>query len=232
MSHVLHRPLLLLSMLGTGLFLHAQTTPGSQRALRLGDRAYRQGDLPAAVQQYERTKEEAQGAYNLGNAYYKMDSAALAQRSYESAAAMAKSRQDQARAYHNLGNSYLKQGLAKEAVQAYKEALKREPGDADTRYNLAYAQKKLRQEEEKQDQDKDKKEQDDQQKDNKEQDPKDPKKDDQKGPDGKPRPKPGQIDEKDAQRMLDAMQQQEKETQEKLREQVPVRPRTPIDKDW
>ena len=53
---------------------------------------------------------------------------------------------------------------------------------------------------------------------------------------GKNQPKqqqqPGQISEQDAQRILDALQQQEKNTQEKAREKLRVRAKLPIEKDW
>ncbi len=45
--------------------------------------------------------------------------------------------------YHNLGNSYLAQKKYQEAVDAYKNALRRNPGDEQTRENYIYARKKL-----------------------------------------------------------------------------------------
>ena len=133
------------------------------RSLRKGNSAYEKGDLKDAVTNYSGAAKDERGMFNLGNAYYRQDSTALAQRTYENAASMAKGAPAQARAYHNLGNSWMRQGNYQEAANAYKEALKRTPDDDDTRYNLAYAQKKLAQQQQQQqnkDQNKDQKDQD------------------------------------------------------------------------
>jgi Ca-activated chloride channel family protein len=48
-----------------------------------------------------------------------------------------------AKVYHNLGNTLLQQGKYQESIDAYKKALKADPKDMDTKYNLEYARKKL-----------------------------------------------------------------------------------------
>lgn len=233
--------LLLAGTLLTGA-ARSQTNDDAKRAIRLGNEAYRKGDLGTAAEQYGRASTDRHGAFNLGNTLYRTDSTAAAQRAFETAAALAQGADEQARAYHNLGNSWMARQQYKEAINAYKEALKRAPRNEDTRYNLAYAQKKLAQQQQQQDKkdDKDGKDKEQQQ----DQQDKDPKKDEQgkqeEPKENKENPKepqerkqrPGQIDPKDAERMLDAMQQQEKDTQQKAREKVRVKPRTPIEKDW
>ena len=215
------------------------------RSLRKGNSAYEKGDLKNAITDYSGAAKDERGMFNLGNAYYRQDSVALAQRTYENAASMAKGAPAQARAYHNLGNSWMRQGKYQEAVNAYKEALKRTPGDGDTRYNLAYAQKKLaqQQQQQKKDQNKDQKDQGDQKQDqqNKDQQDKDQQKKDDQQKDGQPKddqdkkqqpPQQQRIDPQDAQRMLDAAQQQEKEVQDKVRRIMQPKPAAPTDKDW
>src|SRR5206468_3608466 len=67
------------------------------------------------------------------------------------------------KAYHNLGNSLLKSKKYPESIDAFKNALKSNPSDNDTRYNLAYAQSMLKEEQQKkqqQQQNKDQKDQD------------------------------------------------------------------------
>ena len=49
-----------------------------------------------------------------------------------------------ANVYHNLGNTMMEQQKYKEAAEAYKEALRNNPTDAETRYNLVYALEKLK----------------------------------------------------------------------------------------
>jgi Ca-activated chloride channel homolog len=196
------------------------------RAIRKGNEAYAKGDAASAIANYEKARGDRRGSFNLGNAYYRQDSVRDAQNAFEAASSLAKDPKEQSRAFHNLGNSWLKQQKWQEAVNAYKQALKREPNDDDTRYNLAYAQKKLAQEQ-KDDKNKDK---DKDKEDQKDQEQKQPEQGDQKDP--KQQQKPGQMDKQDAERMLDAMQQEEKNTQEKAREKMKVRVKKPIDKDW
>ena len=47
-----------------------------------------------------------------------------------------------ARLNHNLGNAYMQQKKYQKAIEAYKESLRRNPSDEKTRYNLALAMKK------------------------------------------------------------------------------------------
>ena len=54
---------------------------------------------------------------------------------------------ERANIYHNLGNSLLKEQKIKEAIESYKNALRTNPNDEDTRYNLVYAQQMLKQQE-------------------------------------------------------------------------------------
>ncbi|MBK8414246.1 MAG: tetratricopeptide repeat protein [Bacteroidetes bacterium] len=60
---------------------------------------------------------------------------------------------EKASSYHNLGNSMVKAQKYAESIDAYKKALKLNPADNDTRYNLAYAQAMLRKQQEQQQQD-------------------------------------------------------------------------------
>ncbi|MEO5584670.1 MAG: tetratricopeptide repeat protein [Flavobacteriales bacterium] len=217
------------------------------RSLRKGNSAYEKGDLKNAITDYSGAAKDERGMFNLGNAYYRQDSVALAQRTYENAASMAKGAPAQARAYHNLGNSWMRQGKYQEALNAYKEALKRTPNDDDTRYNLAYAQKKLAQQQQQQkqqnkDQNKDQKDQDKQKQDqqSKDQQDKDQQKKDDQQKDGQPKDdqdkkqqqQQERINPQDAQRMLDAAQQQEKEVQDKVRRAMQPKPAAPTEKDW
>jgi tetratricopeptide (TPR) repeat protein len=212
---------LMLCAIAVACGAHAQQ---ADRAIREGNSAYRAKDLQKAIQRYGQAQADPRGAFNLGNAHYRLDSVAQAQRNFEAASTLAKDPAAQARAFHNLGNSWMKQQKWQEAINAYKQSLKRMPDDDETRYNLAYAQKKLQEEKNKDKQDQQKDQNKDQQQQQQQQQPKQQDQQQQK--------QPGQIDKQDAQRMLDAMQQQEKNTQEKAREKMRVRVKKPIEKDW
>lgn len=79
------------------------------------------------------------GAYNLGNAYYNAElyDEALA-RLLE--AARKGTKLEKHRAYHNIGNVLMQDKQCKKAVEAYKNALRNDPKDEESRYNLAIAQ--------------------------------------------------------------------------------------------
>lgn len=84
--------------------------------------------------------------YNLGNSLYRQERYEEAGKAFESVAKNKSSSKDlRERAYHNYGNSLLKQEKYKESIDAYKEALKLNPKDMDTKYNLEYARKKMMQ---------------------------------------------------------------------------------------
>lgn len=76
--------------------------------------------------------------YNLGNAYYKsnlFDEALM--RLTE--AAKTGNKDEKHKAYHNIGNILMNNKDCKKAVEAYKNALRNNPADDETRYNLALA---------------------------------------------------------------------------------------------
>lgn len=190
--------------------------------IREGNELYNKGLYKEAAAKYAIAlgiKKDYLAAYlNEGNALYKQDSLSAAADKFELAAGMATDSLLKARAYHNLGNAHLKAGKYEEALDAYKNALRNNPNDQDTRYNLAYTQgliKKQPPQDQKNDQqnkdndkDKDKKggnnndpKKDDQIKDDKGQkndQPKDPKPGEKGNPEDAQKPKDQQKEEKNA----------------------------------
>jgi tetratricopeptide (TPR) repeat protein len=79
------------------------------------------------------------GTYNLGNAYYKSGLYDEAMSRHIQAAESATTKKEKHRAFHNIGNALMKQNLCKDAVEAYKNALRNDPKDEETRYNFALA---------------------------------------------------------------------------------------------
>ena len=130
--------------------------------------------------------------YNMGNNYYRNKKYAEGMSRYIQAAEVAQSKSEKHQAYHNLGNAFYQQKDYKKAVEAYKNALRNDPTDEETRYNLALAKK----EEEKNgggggdDQKDDQKDKGEDQKD------KEGDGDDKKGDDGKPKDSGDEGDEK------------------------------------
>jgi len=79
------------------------------------------------------------GTYNLGNAYYESGLYDEALLRHMEAATSASSKNDRHRAFHNIGNALMKQNLCQEAVEMFKNALRNDPTDEETRYNFALA---------------------------------------------------------------------------------------------
>ena len=123
----------------------------------------------------DKNDKNAVAKYNLGNAYYKEAKTDNALQRYLQAQKVAKTKPEKHKAFHNLGNTFMKQKKYEEAIEAYKNALRNNPTDNETRYNLALAKKLL--EDDKKNQDPDKNNQNNQNKDqdkqNKDQDKKD-----------------------------------------------------------
>lgn len=107
--------------------------------------------------------------YNLGNQYYKKNSMGEAFSRFKEAGEIATAKPEKHQAYHNLGNVFMNRKDYANAVEAYKQALRNNPNDEETRYNLALAKEMLKkQQNENKDNKKDDKEKD-QNQDNKDQ---------------------------------------------------------------
>ena len=81
--------------------------------------------------------------YNLGTAYYGKEKNAEAMLRFKQAATSATTKTDKHLAFHNLGNTFMNEKKYTEAVEAYKNALRNNPNDEETRYNLALAKEML-----------------------------------------------------------------------------------------
>ena len=82
---------------------------------------------------------KATGSYNLGNAYYKNSKNEEALSRFVNAAKVATTKPQAHQAFHNLGNALMNQKEYSGAVEAYKNALRNNPSDDQSRYNLALA---------------------------------------------------------------------------------------------
>tara|TARA_B100000683_G_scaffold207847_2_gene201841 strand:+ start:26767 stop:27669 length:903 start_codon:yes stop_codon:yes gene_type:complete len=87
--------------------------------------------------------ESIEAQYNLANSKYNQQDYVGAITDYENLIPQLKAKHQKAKAYHNLGNAYLKNQRAEEAIEAFKNALRNNPADEDSRYNLAYAKRMM-----------------------------------------------------------------------------------------
>jgi tetratricopeptide (TPR) repeat protein len=227
-----------------------------------GNQLVSEDNYVAAEKEYRKAISEqptnVAGTYNLGNAYYKKGNFDEALYRQQQVVKNATSKADKHKAFHNIGNILMKNKQCKEAVEAYKNALRNDPSDEETRYNLGLAkecadQQKDNNKDENKDKDKDNKEENkdenkdkqDQNKDNqdkKEGDdkkddegkPKDEKKDEGQGDEKKEQqqPQPGQLSPQQIKNLLEAMNNQEQKTQEKINAEKTKGIKVKTDKDW
>ncbi|HKB45273.1 MAG TPA: tetratricopeptide repeat protein [Chitinophagaceae bacterium] len=214
--------------------------------VKKGNDLYQQQKYKDAEDNYRKSVEKKtqniEGNFNLGDALYKQKKFTDASEHFNKLAGSANNKTLTAAAYHNLGNSFLENKKLEESIDAYKKALLNNPKDDETRYNLAYAQEKLKkqqQQQNKQNKDnknqnnknQDKKNQDDKNKDNKSQDNKNQ---DNKNQDKKDQQQqqPDKISKEDAERMLEALNNDEKQTQDKLKNKKLKGEKAHITKDW
>lgn len=188
------------------------------RALTNGNEGFNHKNYVSAEGSYRiansKDPKKATADYNLGNALYRQKLNSEAETAYARAIKTAQTKEQKHQAYHNLGNAYMKAKNYKAAEEAYKNALRNNPKDDETRYNYAVAKKTNK---ENPDQNKDDKDQD---KDNKDQN-KDKKdnKGDNKEQDEQPQTpeqKKQQQSKEQIDRLLDAVNRDEKAVQQRL----------------
>ena len=216
-----------------------------------GNNQYKNKDFAGAEKEYSKAliknKDSYKGSFNLGDAYYKQGKYEEATNQFQQLTHRATSKDSLAKAYHNLGNALLKSRKYQESIDAYKNALKNSPNDEDTRYNLSYAQQMIReqqQQQKKQDKDnkdkknKDKKEQQKEKNKDKKDDQNKEKEEDQEDKDKnkdrkeEQKPEPNKISKEDAKRILDALQNDEKNIQNKVKKDKTKGVQVQIEKDW
>jgi len=219
--------------------------------IREGNRNYDKKKFNESETSYrkaqEKNKEAFEPSFNIGDALYKQGKYTEAANQFESITEHKLKDMDLANVYHNLGNSFLNEKKFKESIDAYKNALRKNPNDKETKYNLSYAMKMLQQQQQNKDknQDKNKDKNKDQKKDQnkdqdkKEQDKKDQEKKEQNKQDQKsqqqnqPQNQQKQgISKEDAQRILQSLQNDEKQLLEKVKRQQAVKSKKTTAKDW
>ena len=228
----------------------------ARKFVREGNKLYHQKNYTDASVAYKKALEKnssyKKATYNLGNALYQNNLNKEAAEQYSLAIKDAKDKLEVSEGYHNIGNAMMKEKNYKAAIDAYKNSLRNNPNDDESRYNLAVAQKLDKDEENKEkgddkNKDKDKKDKNkDQNKDKKDgddKDKKDPKKDgdnkdDKKNKDpkkdkkDKPKPQPGKMSPQQIKQLLESLNNEEKKTQKKLNAKKAKGPKVKQEKDW
>ena len=174
--------------------------------------------------------------FNLADAVYKQNRFDEAAGKFSELAEQMTNPVEKARAYHNLGNSQLMNQKIDESIESYKKALRQNPTDLETKYNLAYAQllknqQQQQQNQQNQDQNKDQK-QDQEQQQNQDQQNKDQNKDQQQQNQQQQQAQ-NKISKDNAEQLLQALQNDEKNIQDKVKKiQAAEAKRQKVEKEW
>lgn len=205
--------------------------------VRRGNREYRKQNFTEAEVDYRRgleaNKDSYEAHYNLGDALFKQDKYAEAQTEFETAAKMLDRKEDKerfAKAMHNIGNCNFAQQQYDKAVAAYQDALRANPKDNDTRYNLVKAMELLQQQQQQQQQNKDQQKQDQQQQQQQQEQQDQQQQEQQQQEQEQQQQNENQMDKETAEQILQALEQDEQDTQEKMQRQQGKKRR--VEKEW
>ncbi len=225
--------------LGRYLFSHGKSLfsvdHNDRYYIRHGNRLYRDSVYAKAQVDYQKATEKdntnAVAHYNLGNAYLYQGQPKDAMQSYETAARLQKDKPRGAQVYHNMGVIFQSQKQFAEAVECYKNALRRNPKDDETRYNLALCLHQLKNQP--QDQNQQNQEQQDQKEQQDQQQQQQQQQQEQQQDEQQQQEQP-KMSRENAEQMLKAAMQDEKQTQDKVNkaQQQQQRQRRQLDKQW
>ena len=221
--------------------------------VRKGNRLYEDSLFIKAEENYlkalDMNPELNEAYYNLGNAYTAQQKPNEAIEQYNkmagilegkkkelmenpsaSAKELDKCKLDLAKTYHNTGVVYHMCEQYDKAVEAYKQALRNNPQDDETRYNMILAQRMLKDQQQQQQQQEQQQEQEQEQQEQQQQEQQQQQQQEQQQ---QPQEEQQDMSQENAEQILEAAMQDEKEVQERVQEQLmKVQPKKPLEKDW
>ena len=196
--------------LGAAVSGHAQEKT-DRDYLRSGNKLYNDSLFIKAEVDYRKALDinpkSTDAMFNLGNALLMQQKVKEAMEQYESVSKVEKDKSKLAEIYHNVGVILQSAKQYPQCIEAYKESLRNNPKDDETRYNLALAQKLLKDQQQNQ-QNQDQQQQQQQQQQNK-----------------------NEMSKENAQQLLNAVMQDEKNVQDKVKKQIQIQGKK-LEKDW
>lgn len=250
---------ILITMIAAVVISLPSAAQQERKFIRGGNDLFNKQDFEKAEVEYRKALDTEvksyEGAFNLGDALYKQKKFDEALQQFQSLAQNEKDKEKLGELYHNIGNTLLAMNKLDESIEAYKQSLRNRPNSQETKYNLEFARKqKQDQQNQDQNQDQNKDQNKDQQDQNKDQQNQDQNKDqnkdenkdqnqdqnkdqqdqnkDQQQQDQQAQPK---ISKEDAKRLLEALEADEKKTQEKVQKdkvQAQKAKKMKIEKNW
>lgn len=233
---------LISSFLLFSVLANAQT---DRKYIRKGNRQYDKNKYSESEILYrkaiDKNKQSSDAVFNTGDALYRQKKFEDAGKQFIDQTGQVEDKNKKSAGYYNLGNSLLKANKFQESIEAYKNSLKLNPSSMEAKYNLGYAQdllKQQQQQQQKQQQNKDNKDQknDKDKQDQKNKDQQNKKDQDQNKNQDQQQQQQQQaeqgISKEDAERLLNALANEEKNVQEKVKREKAARERIRTDKNW
>lgn len=219
--HVVVLALLALGLIGGISPAMAQTE--TYRMVKQGNRAFKSDNFKEAEKCYlkalQTSPRNARIRFNLADTYMAQNNQQEALKQFAEAAKVETNKTVRAMSFHNMGYIHHKQKQYDKAIEYYKEALRNNPSDEDTRYNLALCQKQKNDQQQQQQQKQQNQNQNDENQDQKNQN------EDQNQP-----KQPDQISQESVDQLLQLSRQAENQTRKKLQQQQPRKKSLP--KNW
>ena len=188
--------------------------------IRQGNRAFKSQKWAVAETQYRKAiskdQKNPQAIYNLGCALMAQQKDSMAIQQFTNAAQLETNRLRRAASYHNMGVIMQNHREYAQAIEYYKMALRCNPQDNETRYNLALCKKLLKNNPQNKDKNKNNKDKNKNNKNNQNQN----------------QPNQDKMSRENAEQLLNAAVQQEQATKRKLQKAMSQPRRKAYDKNW
>lgn len=207
------------------------------RDVRRGNKEYNSEKYTDAEVNYrrglEKNNKSFEAHFNLGDALFRQEKYPEARKEFEAAQAQIKDGdlQKQAATDHNIGNTYFAQQQYKEAVESYKRALRANPSDDQTRYNLVKAMMMLQQQQQQEQNQKNQQNQDKQQQQQQQQQQEQQEQEQQEQQQEQQQENENEMSKETAEQLLQALEQDEQETGEKAK-RVQMGGSKRVEKNW
>lgn len=242
------KKIFLLSAIFCGTLSGVAQTKTEGDYIRSGNKFYADSLYEKAEIEYRKALEinpkSTDAMYNLGNALFNQipqsqEKGKEAMEQYATAVKLESDKAKLAHINHNLGTLLYMAQQYPQSVEAYKESLRNNPNDNETRYNLAKAMYMLKQQQEQQQdqqqeqqQDQQQEQQQDQQQEQQQQDQQEQQQNQEQQQEQQSQQDEEQISKENAEQILNALMQDEKDIQEKQKKMMQQHQGKTLDKDW
>ena len=221
-------------LLTAAMSLHAQKA--ERDLIRKGNRMYNDSVYEQAEINYRKAMEvnpkSTVAMYNLANTLMQQNKLEEAMEQFAGAARVEKEKPNLAQIYHNMGVIFQSQKDYAKAIEAYKQSLRNNPKDDETRYNLALAQKMLKDQQQNQQNQDQQNQQKQEEKQEQQQNQQQNQNNDQQQQPPQQQKQDNQMSKENAEQLLNSVMQDEKDVQDKVKKQQQVIKGNRLEKDW